>query len=64
MPEVGLGEGAREGKGAGRKSAIGFTNSRKVTQPLSVPSESDVIVHGRHYVTWLYINNKKHGMAW
>lgn len=42
-PEVGLGEEAmgREGRKGGRK----------VTRPLSVPSESDVFVHSRHYDT-------------
>lgn len=55
MPEVGLGEEAREGKegrkGSRKEECQRFTNSRKVTQLLSLPSESEVFVHSPHYAT-------------
>lgn len=60
MPEFGLGEEAREGKegrkGSRKEECHRFIKSRKVTQPLSVPSEWHVFVRSRHCVTWSYIN--------
>lgn len=58
MPEVGLGEEAKEGKqgrkGSRKEECQRFTNSRKITQPLSVPCLSQTCLstvgttsHGR-----------------
>lgn len=58
MPEAGLGEESREGKegriGSRKEECHRFTNSRKVTQPLSVPylsqkclSTVNTMSHGR-----------------
>lgn len=65
---AGRGGKGREGrKGSRKEGCHRFSNSRKVTQPLSVPSESHVFVHSRHYDTSLYINHwydKKHTSLW
>lgn len=54
---AGRGGKGREGrKGSRKEEHHRFTNSRKVTKPLSMPFESDVFVHSRHYVTWSYIS--------
>ncbi len=58
MPEAGLREEAREGKEGRKEREHRYAKSRRVTQPLSVPSESEVFIHSGHYVKRLYFYAK------